>query len=647
MCTLAARWTTRIAVFITVCALGFPALAQEQKKSAAPPSAEPETAAAPDALVEATHAANVEAAQYQPAATLTSSAPIVIPATGTSGPSNPYPAQINVSGLPTSIGRLEVRLNALTHTFPADLDILLVGPGGQNVMLMSDVGASFPIEGTFLTFSDGSPALSAASQLVSGTFAPTNNGAGDVLPAPAPVGPYGTSLASFIGTNPNGLWSLYVYDQDLLDVGRLYGFSLIITPQFNNTTPLPIPDFPAAAVESSIAVTGLTNPITKVAVSLHLTHTFDGDLEVSLVGPDGTVVPLSLRRGGAGANFGSSCATANRTTFDDLAPTAITAGVAPFIGAFRPEQPLSAFNGRAPSGTWRLRVRDAAGVDVGTLQCWSVAIRTAEPVQPPTALTVANAVGNSLTFKWTASPAGPPPTSFVFEGGITPGQVLATVPTAAESLTLSVPNGSFFVRVKAVSGADTSSQSNELPIYVNVAVPPSAPANLLITRNGSNLDLTWRNTFAGAAPTGLFLDVGGAVAASLPLPVTESFSYSGVPAGAYTFSVRASNGAGVSGPSNTRSATFPGACSGAPQTPANFRAFRIGSTLFVDWDSPAVGSAVSYYVLSVTGAFALTVPTPLQALSGAVPAGTYNLSVVAVNPCGNSPSTAVKSVTVP
>jgi hypothetical protein len=252
-----------------------------------------------------------------------------------------------------------------------------------------------------------------------------------------------------------------------------------------------------------------------------------------------------------------------------------------------------------------------------------------------------------LTFKWTPSPAGPPPDSFVFEGGVTPGQVLALLPVPAEGFTLAVPNGSFFVRVRAVSGADTSAASNELPIYVNVAVPPSAPTNLLLTRNGSNLDLTWRNTFAGAAPTGLILDVAGAVAASLPLPVTESFSYAGVPAGAYTFSVRASNGAGVSSSSNTQAATFPGACAPPPLTPANFRAFRVGSTLFVDWDSPGVGGAVNFYVLSVTGAFALTVPTPLRALSGTVPPGTYNLSVVAVNACGNSPSTAVKSVTVP
>jgi subtilisin-like proprotein convertase family protein len=645
MHTRSARSVLRIAALIVLVALATTTSAQGPRQSA-PAATEDSAPAATDALVEATRDANELAAQFNaPAATATSSAPIAIPSSGASGTSTPYPAQITVSGLP-SIGRLEVRLNSLTHTFPSDLDILLVGPGGQNVMLMSDVGGGGDIEGAFLTFSDGAPALTAAGQITSGTYSPTNTANNDLMPAPAPLAPFGTSLAGFIGTNPNGLWSVYVGDDfPGTDGGTLFGFTLIITPQFNNTTVLPIPD--VNTVESSIVVSGLTRPITKVAVSLFVTHTFDGDLAMSLIAPDGTVVPLSTNRGSSGNNFGSNCAAASRTYFDDTATTAIAAGTAPFVGTFRPEQPLSALNGKAASGTWRLRISDQAALDTGALQCWSVALTTEEPVQPPTALSVHSAFGNVLTFKWTPSPAGPAPTSFVFEGGITPGQVLVALPVPAQTLTLNVPTGSFFVRVRTVSGGDTSGASNELPIYVNVAVPPSPPRNLLLTRNGSSLDLTWRNTFDGTAPSGIVLDVTGAATVSVPLPLTESFSYSGVPPGNYTFSVRAVNAAGISAASNSRSATFPGACSGAPQTPANFRAFRSGPTLFVDWDPPGIGSAVNYYVLSVTGAFALTLPTPLRAVSGTVPAGTYNLSVVAVNACGSSLSTAVKSVTVP
>ncbi len=192
---------------------------------------------------------------------------------------------------------------------------------------------------------------------------------------------------------------------------------------------------------------------------------------------------LTSDNGGGGDNYGSACTPAGRTTFDDAAPTLVTAGVAPFVGTFKPEGSLAVLNAKSANGTWRLRITDDLGADVGTLQCWSLALGTEEPVQPPTALSVTNITGNVVTFRWTASPAGPPPDSFVFEGGVTPGQVLASVPTGVPALTLSVPNGAFFVRVRGIAGGVSSGASNELPIYVNVAALPSAPSNLLLTRN--------------------------------------------------------------------------------------------------------------------------------------------------------------------
>ena len=56
------------------------------------------------------------------------------------GPATPYPSRITVSGAGQSTTRVTVQLGGVSHQVPVDLDVLLVGPAGQNIMLMSDVG---------------------------------------------------------------------------------------------------------------------------------------------------------------------------------------------------------------------------------------------------------------------------------------------------------------------------------------------------------------------------------------------------------------------------------------------------------------------------------------------------------------------------
>jgi len=112
----------------------------------------------------------------------------------------------------------------MSHTYPDDLDILLVGPGGQKVLLMSDAGGGSDVNNITLTFDDAAAsALADSAAIVAGTYKPTDFVTGDTFPSPAPAGPYGTTLSTFNGLNPNGTWSLYVLDDAASDSGSIAG----------------------------------------------------------------------------------------------------------------------------------------------------------------------------------------------------------------------------------------------------------------------------------------------------------------------------------------------------------------------------------------------------------------------------------------
>jgi subtilisin-like proprotein convertase family protein len=96
-----------------------------------------------------------------------------------------------------------------------------------------------------------------------------------------------------------------------------------------------------------------TGTIADLRVRVNITHTYKGDLEVSLIGPDNTTVLLHNRTGGSTDNVS--------TVFPDLTA---------------PAQSLAAFNGKPTNGAWKLKVRDLASIDVGTLNSWEIDFRT-------------------------------------------------------------------------------------------------------------------------------------------------------------------------------------------------------------------------------------------------------------------------------
>ncbi|MDH4066307.1 MAG: Ig-like domain-containing protein, partial [Acidobacteriota bacterium] len=280
----------------------------------------------------------------------------------------------------------------------------------------------------------------------------------------------------------------------------------------------------------------------------------------------------------------------------------------------------------------------------------TVTIMVESTPQGPIGLYAASISGNTVTLRWTPPVGGMPPTNYVLEGGVSPGQVLASIPTGSTTpiFTFTAPSGAFYVRLHTLSGSTRSVASNEIRIFVNTPAAPSAPTNLTGMANGSAIALAWRNTFAGGAPGGVVLDVSGSLNTSLPLGLTDNFQFNGVPGGTYTLSLRAINASGSSPSSNAITLSFPSpTCSGAPLPPSGFLAYRVGNTINVLWDPATTGAAPTSFVLNVSGGFNGSFAVPGRTLSGPVGPGSYNLSVAAVNACGTSAATAVQTVVVP
>ncbi|MEV7524985.1 M28 family metallopeptidase [Streptomyces sp. NPDC091371] len=112
-------------------------------------------------------------------------------------------------------------------------------------------------------------------------------------------------------------------------------------PSFENTADVSIPDYPAAAVNSPITVSGVTgNAPATTKVDVNIVHTYRGDLVVDLVAPDGTVYNLHNRSGGSADNLVQSY-TVNASS-------------------------------EVANGVWKLQVKDTAAQDVGYINSWKI-----------------------------------------------------------------------------------------------------------------------------------------------------------------------------------------------------------------------------------------------------------------------------------
>jgi subtilisin-like proprotein convertase family protein len=158
--------------------------------------------------------------------------------------------------------------------------------------------------------------------------------------------------------------------------------SPVVNTYVSTDVPKPIPDANPNGVDSVVNVPG-DFLVGKATASLTISHTYDSDLDISLVNPADTSVLLSSGNGGSGDNYVN-------TVFDDAAATPIVSGTAPFTSTYQPQEPLATFNSNAGGGQWKLHAVDTAGGDTGTIVTWTLKLVPAYCVYPVPNLKLAN-----------------------------------------------------------------------------------------------------------------------------------------------------------------------------------------------------------------------------------------------------------------
>jgi subtilisin-like proprotein convertase family protein len=155
-------------------------------------------------------------------------------------------------------------------------------------------------------------------------------------------------------------WLTAVQQVTLADNEHRTGLNLTLTkPALLNVCVSPnlaIPDNNSTGVTSTQAV-AQTGVIGSIEVYVNITHTYIGDLAVTLTSPAGTSVILHNHTGSSTDNI-----------------------VGWYPSPLTPAQSLNALLGQPMQGTWSLKVVDNASIDTGRLNQWCLKISYPDPL---------------------------------------------------------------------------------------------------------------------------------------------------------------------------------------------------------------------------------------------------------------------------
>lgn len=268
---------------------------------------------------------------------------------------------------------------------------------------------------------------------------------------------------------------------------------------------------------------------------------------------------------------------------------------------------------------------------------WSVTAASAQSAPfPPTGLS-ASVQGTTVTLTWRARAGA---TSYVVDVGSAHLRTdILQFPTGNSTTSFvatGVPDGNYYVRVRAMTAAGATAPSNEVTVTVGAACAPPPPPTFTASAQGAMVTLGW----SAAGATGYRLEVGTSPGAhdvyDLDMGNTPGL-VAPAPTGVYYARSRAYNTCALGNVSNEGVIAV-----NVPAAPLLLTASVVGSTVRLVWPA-SVDPAVTSYALSLgtsPGATDLgTVPVGpvLRFDAPGVPAGTYFVRVVAVGATGTGP----------
>lgn len=267
---------------------------------------------------------------------------------------------------------------------------------------------------------------------------------------------------------------------------------------------------------------------------------------------------------------------------------------------------------------------------------------------PPTAVNY-TALFDRVTISWTPATTGGPADGYFIDAGFGPGRTDLTIPTGPNpAFTVNgVPQGRYFVRVRARNILGTSPASPERIVDVGPCNAPGSPQAFAFNVVDQAVAIAWTPPTSGGPVESYALVAGSApgltniLIAQFPPTVTSLNTIA--PFGDYYVRVHALNACGVSPQTPVPDALIRvQPCTAPPSVPTSLGFTLNGRQVGFTWTAPASGPVPSQYVFvvgSVPGAGDLAIfatGNNATALSVVGPPGRFWVKIFAANACGNS-----------